>query len=60
MGGVRDGGPVRRAVLPNRETLGTDRSLLFDRLLTAYKLQDINQAVADLKKGAIIKAVLHP
>ena len=32
----------------------------FDRLLTTYKLEQINQAVEDLKNGTIIKAVLHP
>ena len=32
----------------------------FDRLLKTYKLDQINEAVEDLKKGAVIKAVMHP
>ena len=58
--GIVQGDSVPDLFIPRLIELYKQGRFPFDRLLKAYKLQDINQAVDDLKKGAVIKAVLHP
>ena len=58
--GIVQGDSIPDLFIPRLIELYRQGRFPFDRLLTAYKLQDINETVADLKKGAIIKAVLHP
>jgi aryl-alcohol dehydrogenase len=58
--GIVQGDSVPDLFIPRLIELYEQGRFPFDCLLKAYKLQDINQAVEDLKSGTIIKAVLHP
>ena len=58
--GIVQGDSVPDLFIPRLIELYEQGRFPFDCLLKAYKLQDINEAVEDLKRGTIIKAVLHP
>ena len=58
--GIVQGDSVPDLFIPRLIELYKQGRFPFDRLLTTYKLDRINQAVEDLKNGTIIKAVLHP
>jgi aryl-alcohol dehydrogenase len=58
--GIVQGDSVPDLFIPRLVELYKQGRFPFDRLLTKYRLDQINQAVEDLKKGTVIKAVLHP
>jgi aryl-alcohol dehydrogenase len=58
--GIVQGDSVPDLFIPRLIALYKQGRFPFDRLLKTYKLDQINQAVEDLKKGTVIKAVLHP
>ena len=58
--GIVQGDSVPDLFIPRLVALYKQGRFPFDRLLTKYRLDQINKAVEDLKSGAIIKAVLHP
>jgi aryl-alcohol dehydrogenase len=58
--GIVQGDSVPDLFIPRLIELYKQGRFPFDRLLKTYKLDQINQAVEDLKNGTIIKAVLHP
>jgi aryl-alcohol dehydrogenase len=58
--GIVQGDSVPDLFIPRLIELYRQGRFPFDRLLKAYKLTDINQAVEDLKQGNVIKAVLNP
>jgi aryl-alcohol dehydrogenase len=58
--GIVQGDSVPDLFIPRLIELYKQGRFPLDRLLKTYKLDQINQAVEDLKKGAVIKAVMHP
>jgi len=58
--GIVQGDSVPDLFIPRLVELYKQGRFPFDRLLRMYRLDQINQAVDDLKKSAVIKAVLHP
>ncbi len=58
--GIVQGDSVPDLFIPQLIELYKQGRFPFDRLLTTYRLDQINQAVHDLKEGTIIKAVMHP
>jgi aryl-alcohol dehydrogenase len=58
--GVVQGDSIPDLFIPRLIELYKQGRFPFDRLLKAYTLDDINQAVDDLKQGVVTKAVLHP
>lgn len=58
--GIVQGDSVPDLFIPRLIELYKQGRFPFDRLLTFYRLDQLDQAVDDLKKGKVIKAVLKP
>jgi aryl-alcohol dehydrogenase len=57
--GILGGDAIPDLFIPRLIELYSQRRFPFDRLITYYPLDDINQAVEDMEKGRVIKPVLH-
>ena len=58
--GIIEGGSVPDVFIPRLIELYKQGRFPFDKLVTFYKLEDINTAVEDTEQGKVIKAVLRP
>jgi aryl-alcohol dehydrogenase len=58
--GIMGGDTIPEIILPELIALYRQGKFPFDRMLRFYPLEDINDAVGDLEKGTILKAVLRP
>jgi aryl-alcohol dehydrogenase len=58
--GIVQGDSVPDLFIPRLIELYKQGRFPFDRLITFYKLEELDKAVEDLKKGKVIKAVLRP
>ena len=58
--GIIEGDSVPDVFIPRLIELYKQGRFPFDRLITFYKLDDINKAVEDTEQGKVIKAVLRP
>jgi aryl-alcohol dehydrogenase len=58
--GIIEGDSVSDVFIPRLIELYKQGRFPFDRLVTFYKLEDINTAVEDTEQGKVIKAVLRP
>ncbi len=60
MEGFVEGNSVPDVFIPQMIDLYTRGLFPFDQLISFYRFDDINEAVADLQHGKTIKAVLVP
>ena len=58
--GIIEGDSVPDVFIPRLIELYKQGRFPFDKLVTFYKLEDINKAVEDTEQGKVIKAVLRP
>ncbi len=58
--GIIAGDSIPDLFIPKLIQLYRQGRLPFDRLITFYPLDDINQAVEDMEKGRVIKPILRP
>ena len=58
--GIIEGDSVPDVFIPRLVELYKQGRFPFDKLITFYKLEDINKAVEDTEQGKVIKAVLRP
>ena len=58
--GIIEGDSVPDVFIPRLIELYKQGRFPFDKLVTFYKLDDINKAVEDTEQGKVIKAVLRP
>ncbi|UCG66390.1 MAG: NAD(P)-dependent alcohol dehydrogenase [Deltaproteobacteria bacterium] len=58
--GIIAGDSIPDLFIPKLIELYRQGRLPFDRLITFYPLDDINQAVEDMEKGRVIKPILRP
>ena len=58
--GIIEGDSVPDVFIPRLIELYKQGRFPFDKLITFYKLDDINKAVEDTEQGKVIKAVLRP
>lgn len=56
--GVLQGDSTPSQMIPRLLALHEQGMLPFDRLLTHYRLEDINQAAADCSSGDVVKPVI--
>jgi aryl-alcohol dehydrogenase len=57
--GIIQGDSVPQQFIPRLVDLHMQGRLPFDRLITLYPLEDINQACADAAAGRVVKPVLQ-
>ena len=57
--GILGGDAIPELFIPRLIELYSQGRLPFDRLITFYPFDDINQAVEDMEKGRVIKPVLR-
>jgi aryl-alcohol dehydrogenase len=57
--GIIEGGGSAREMIPGMLELYRAGHFAFDRLITFYDFENINQAVADCESGVAIKPVLR-
>ncbi len=60
MRGIIEGDSVPDVFIPRLIELYKQGRFPFDKLITYYDFEDINQAVDDTEQGKVIKAVLRP
>ena len=58
--GILGGNAIPDLFIPKLIELYRQGRFPFDRLITYYPFDDINQAVEDMKKGRVIKPILRP
>lgn len=58
--GIIEGDSVPDVFIPRLVELYKQGRFPFDKLISFYKLEDINKAVEDTEQGKVIKAVLRP
>ncbi len=58
--GVIEGDSIPDIFIPQLVELYRQGRFPIDRLITFYKLEEINQAVEDVEKGRVVKAILRP
>jgi aryl-alcohol dehydrogenase len=58
--GIIEGDAVPALFIPKLIELYRQKRFAFDRLIKFYPLSEINQAVADMEKGLVIKPILRP
>ena len=58
--GIIEGDAVPGLFIPKLIELYRQKRFAFDRLIKFYPLSEINQAVADMEKGLVIKPILRP
>jgi len=58
--GIIEGDAIPELFIPKLIELYSQGRFPFDRLITYYPLDDINQAVKDMEEGRVIKPVLQP
>jgi aryl-alcohol dehydrogenase len=58
--GILGGDAIADLFIPNLIELYSQGRFPFDRLITFYPFDDINQAVEDMEAGRVIKPVLRP
>ncbi len=58
--GIIQGDSIPDLFIPRLIELYSQGRFPFDRVITFYPFDDINQAVADIEEGRVIKAVLRP
>jgi aryl-alcohol dehydrogenase len=58
--GIIEGDAIPELFIPKLIELYSQGRFPFDRLITYYPLNDINQAVKDMEEGRVIKPVLQP
>jgi len=58
--GILDGDAIADLFIPKLIELYSQGRFPFDRLITFYPFDEINQAVEDMEKGRVIKPVLRP
>ena len=58
--GIIEGDSVPDVFIPRLIELYKQGRFPFDKLVTFYKLDEINTAVEDTEQGKVIKAVLRP
>nr|NIO68512.1 hypothetical protein [Anaerolineae bacterium] len=58
--GILGGDAIADLFIPKLIELYSQGRLPFDRLITFYPFDEINQAVEDMEKGRVMKPVLRP
>lgn len=58
--GIIEGDAVPDLFIPKLIDLYRQKRFAFDRLIKFYPLSEINQAVADMEKGLVVKPILRP
>jgi aryl-alcohol dehydrogenase len=58
--GIIEGDAIPDLFIPKLIALYQQKRFAFDRLIKFYPLSEINQAVADMEKGLVIKPILRP
>jgi aryl-alcohol dehydrogenase len=58
--GIIEGDAIPNLFIPKLIELYSQGRFPFDRLITFYPLDDINQAVKDMEEGRVIKPILQP
>ena len=58
--GILQGDAVPKRFIPTLVELWRAGRLPFDRLITEYALEDVNEAERAMRSGEVIKAVLRP